>query len=230
MTRRLTRKELLKQDEFVDSAVEATHWIEENWRTVVVWAVVALVIGGIALGIWGYRGYSREQAEAHLADGIRLYQQAEAAGFENPQDVEAALAEFDDAAGRMAAGPAGLTATYYRGAALYRLGRLDDAAQLLDGLSKRNLPKSLAGSTDALRAEILADRNEPDRAIEILERLSAAEDPTYPPDLALVRIGKIHQAQGDIEQAREVWQRVTEEYPQSNGAMEAGRLLSASGS
>ena len=38
MTRRITRKEM-KKDEFVETAVEASHWLEDNWQQVVKGAI-----------------------------------------------------------------------------------------------------------------------------------------------------------------------------------------------
>ena len=188
MTRRITRKEM-KKDEFVESAVEAGHWIEENWQTVVGWAIGVLAIGAVAFGIYAYSGYSRDQAEMALADGIRLYQAADEQDGGSAEQLETALARFDEAAGRMAAGPAGKTAVFYRGAALYRLGRVDEAIEVLESLSAGDLPPTLSGSADALLARALADGGQTDRALETLERLSLATDTPYPPDLALLQIG-----------------------------------------
>jgi TolA-binding protein len=85
----------------------------------------------------------------------------------------------------------------------------------------------LAGSTRVLLAEILAEYGQADRAVGLLQGLADAPEGMFPPDRALLLLGKIHQQQGNLEQAREAWQRIGAEYPQSASATEANRLLLA---
>ena len=226
MTRRITRKEM-KTDEFVETAVEASHWLEKNWQQVVKGAVALAVIGAIIGFVFWYRAHNRNQAEELLARGIHTYQQAEAAGFADSAAVEEALALFAESADRSGSAPAGRSARYFQGASLIRLGRAEEAVTVLEDLSSENLTPTLAWSSEALFAEALAGAGQFERAVEVLETMAATTDTTNPPGQALLQLARLHQRQGNQEEARELLQRVTEEFPQSAAAMEAGPMLAA---
>jgi predicted negative regulator of RcsB-dependent stress response len=224
MTRRITRKEM-KTDEFVETAVEASHWLEENWPLVAKAAAAILVLGAIiGIGFWSM-SRSRAKAEAILSQGIQQYQQAELSGFSDPADLEAALTLFQEASGRTAAGAAGRSARYFEGATLLRLDRAEEAAKVLDDLVVEELEPTLAVSSNVLLAEALAGVGQSERAISLLETVAGTPDSLYPPDQALLLLARIHMQQGDKARARDTWQRIAEQYPQSAGAVEATRLL-----
>lgn len=224
MARRLTRKEM-KHDEFVETAAEAGQWLERNWPTVAKAAAGALVVAALVVAFIWYGRHNRAQAGALLAQGMQSYQQAEATGFADPAAVEEALALFERAARRSSGSPAGLSARYYRGAALYRLSRLEESIEVLQKLDEADLTPTLRAGTTALLAEALAAQGERERAMALLEQIAADPESAFPPDQALLRLGRLHQGDGNVAEARRVWERITREYPQSAGAAEAQRLL-----
>jgi TolA-binding protein len=222
---RISRKEL-KRDEFVEATKEAEHWLEEHWRTV---ATVAAVVAGIAIrvGTWfWYSNQIREQATVLLDEGLSRYAQVQDGGFTDTAELETVLVSFDAAARKGGRSAVGQVARYYRGLALHRLGRAEEAIASLEELTGNpNCPDTLAGSAHLLLAEVFVAAAEPDRAVQTLEAVIDADPPIYPVDQALMALGKIHQASGDEEQARVVWQRVVDEYPTRGAASQARRLL-----
>jgi predicted negative regulator of RcsB-dependent stress response len=228
MVARLRRKDL-KKDEFVETVFDFGQWLEENWPVVVRYASAIALIVVVALAWWWYVGYNRDKAEELLAQGMQKYTAAESAGFAIPEEVEEALALFEESNDKGSSTPAGRTALYYKGASLYRLGRLDEAIPVLEEVSSSEEPATLVGVAGSMLADALVDAGQPDRALAVLEEMAAAEEPTYPADLTLLKVAGIHQAAGDIEAAQRVWQRITEEHPQTPGAIEASRLLNNPG-
>jgi TolA-binding protein len=226
MTRRISRKEM-KTDEFVETAVEASHWLEENWQQVVKGAVALAVIGAIVGFVFWYRASNRKAAEELLAKGIQVYQQAETNGFADSAAVEEALQTFSEAADRGGSAAAGSSARYFQGASLIRLGRAEEAVPVLEELTDESLTPTLAWSAEALYAEALAGAGQLERATEVLEGMAASTDASYPPGQALLQLARLQRRAGNAEQARQLLQRVTEEYPQSAAAMEAGQMLAA---
>jgi tetratricopeptide (TPR) repeat protein len=224
MARGMSRKELLKQDEFTEKGRELGQWIEENWRMLVQAAAVILVVAaGVSIWIWQSER-SAANARALMARGADLYRDAEEGGFSDPTSLNSALALFEEASDTLGSGDSGRLARYYRGAVLYRLGRADEALALLDEAAGES-SDSLSGAALSLRAMVLAENGQLDQAIEELGALIDSENPAYPADQALMQLGRLHSAAGNETEARRAWQRVMDEYPQSNGAMEAARLL-----
>jgi tetratricopeptide (TPR) repeat protein len=228
MARRLTRKEM-KKDEFVEAAVDFGQWLEENWPVVVRWASVLAVVVIIVLAWLWYTGYNRERAEELLAQGIARYNSAETAGFAIPEEVEEALVLFEESSGRSGNSPAGRTALFYRGASLYRLGRLEEAIAVLEEVAALDGPATLVGISGALLADVLVDAGQKERALAVLGEMAAAEDPFYPVDQTLLKMAKIHQGSGNVEKARTILRRIVEEHRNSPGAGEASRLLNSPG-
>jgi len=217
----------MKHDEFVETAAEAGQWLEHNWPTVARIAAGVVAVALLVLAFVWYGNHNRARAGELLAQGMERYRQAEAAGFTDPAEVEGALALFEQAARRSSGSPAGLSARYYRGAALLRLGRLDESIEVLEKLAGADPTPTLRASARVLLADALAARGDTERAIALLEEVAADPDSAFPPDQALLRVARLHQDGGNLVEAQQVWERITREYPQSAGAAEAQRLLVA---
>lgn len=224
--RRLTQKEM-KRDEFVESAMDAGQWLEQNWPMLAKAVAGAVVVVLLVIAFVWYGRHNQEQAGVLLAQGMQRYQQAEAAGFADAAQVEEALGYFEQAVDRSSGSPAGQSASYFRGAALYRLGRVDEAVDVLGDLAGADTAPTLSGSARALLAETLAAKGESERAITLLEELADDPESAFPPDQALLRLGRVYRSVGNEAEARRVWERIGRDYPQSAGAAEAGQLLVA---
>lgn len=222
---RLSRKEL-KKDEVRDAAFDFGHWLEENWRGVLKVAVPVVVVALLVAGwMWNERRVARHSREL-LAQGIHEFDQAESAGFSDSARLDAALDLFNRAESGGGKSETAQVARYYRGVTLSKLGRTDEAIACLEAVDVGEPGASpTLGAAKALLADLLVKNGQPERAIELLEGIASHTDSTYPPELALLQLGRIYRDQGDDEQARESWSRIVEEYPQSPAAAEAGQLL-----
>jgi tetratricopeptide (TPR) repeat protein len=75
MSRGLTKKQI-KKDEFREAATDAGEWLEDNWKTVLIWAgglaVLALLISG-----WHFMSKSRDAAAQDLlGQGMQVFSAA----------------------------------------------------------------------------------------------------------------------------------------------------------
>ena len=59
----------------------------------------------------------------------------------------------------------------------------------------------------------------------LLSGLADDAESGYPPDMALLQLGRILKDQGSDAEAREHWNRILEEHPGGLAAQEATRLL-----
>lgn len=221
---RISRKQL-KQDEFVGAAVDASHWLEQHWMLLVKTAVPVLLVLLAALGFWSYRRHSQEEAQELLAQGLRQYEQAQADGFASPEQLNAALAVFEQVVDRAGSAPAGRVARFYQGVVLYRLGRMDEATPALEEASSTSKPDTLSVTAQAMLADVHAAAGRHEKAVALLTELAEGSQPLYPPEEALLKLGWVHTQAGNQEEARRTWQRLLDQYPQSAAAQEVTKLL-----
>ena len=221
---RISKKEL-KRDELIEATKGAEHWIVEHSSVVLRAAIGLVVIGVVVAAAFWFAERSRASGERLFAAAQQRYREAQAEGPLDRAALEALLPDFEKAAGK-AGGKTRSLASYYEGLVLHGLGRDAEAEEALARVASAAATQpTLAGSSQALLAEIYAARGEGARAVELLNKLVAADPPTFPVDQALLALGKIQRAQGDEAAARASWQRVVEEFSARGAADEARRLL-----
>jgi len=221
---RISKKEL-KRDELIEATKGAEHWVVAHSKVVIRAAIGLVVVALVVVAAFWFAERSRASGERLFAQAHHRFQQAQAGGPLDRAELEALLPDFERAAGN-AGGKTRSLASYYEGLILHRLGRGEDAEKALQRVSNSEATQpTLAGSSQAMLAEIYAARGEAARAIEILQGLVAADPPTFPVDQALLALGKLERAQGDETAARAAWQRIVDEFAARGAVDEARRLL-----
>lgn len=130
--------------------------------------------------------------------------------------AEAALAKFQAAADAYPSTPAGVAARYEAAAALGFLGRLPEAMQRYQEVIDR-APKSIYADTARLGlADLQYRAGQYDAAIGGYKALAAKADSTLPIDGVLMQLGRAYAAAGKTADARQTFQRIVDEFPQSS--------------
>lgn len=219
---RISRKDL-KTDEFVDAAVDASAFLERHWRPIVGGIIAVAVLGMATIG-WSTWARQRDaRLEDRLGQGLSRFTEAERAGGTS-DGYQAALVIFDEVLEQASTSPSGRIARYYRGAALHRLGRHDEAAAELTQVgSAGGSPDTLGTSARVLLVEVYREAG---RTADALATLAVLEsDPLFPPEEALLRQGWVHASAGNMDEARRSWQRLLDQFPQSPAAAEVTKIL-----
>lgn len=226
MAQRITRKQLLKQDDISEAAFDFSIWIEENWGTVLKWAggvllLVLAVVAGVLLV-----NSRRVARETLLADAQTKFQKALASDFANDGDVSAALSGFDEVIAKSGETGTGQVALYLKAATLGKLDRMEEAIAAAEKVvAQTSGPATLLTSGELLLIDLYTRAG---RARDAIARLSAnleSTTPVIPTEQALLELGRIHQNQGDMAEARKAWKRLVDEFPGSRAAGEARNFL-----
>jgi len=215
MSRGLTKKEI-KKDEFLDAATDAGEWLESNWKTVLAWAgglaVLALLVSG-----WHFMSKARDEtAQGILSQGMQVL----ATG-----DYEQAIDLFGQAADKGGSGATESVAELYRGITLSRSGRNDEALPILQEVGESAPDLLVAQTARAVLAGIHEAGGEYEQAEAIYMALSTEEGGLYPPAQALLNAGLARVAQGRDAEARELFEGIVRDYPQTAAAAQANQLL-----
>ena len=222
---RISRKELLKDDEFVEAAFDLQHWLEHNWRTLLKFVIPVVVLVLVAVAWINIAARAAERNRMQLAAAIHEFQQAEQQGFADFDRLAAALDGFDNCVDKLGNEPAGQVARYYRGVTLHRLGRNDEAIEALETVEIPPDSLPTLGAAKALLADLLVENGDVERAVSLLTELADGSGSGYPAEMALLQLGRIQRGQGSEEAARASWDRIVTEFPESAAAQEATRLL-----
>ena len=216
MGRRITRKQLKKDDEFVSAAELIFRWISDNWRPLVagIGAVCVVALLWWTANLW--LGTRAEEASLLLRQAVITFEgEAEAGSLVPAGDVEAAevqLRQVVDSYGR--SDQADMARLYLARIALSR-GDADEARTVFVDLSQRH-SNDLIGRLASL--DLINLRIESGQGSEVvgdLEAMVTGQSQALPRDLALFRLGEIFAGEGQRDRAREYFEQLVEEFPES---------------
>ncbi len=224
MSRGLTKKQI-KKDEFMEAATDAGEWLEDNWKTVLLWAgglaVLALLISG-----WHFMSKSRDAAAQDLlGQGMQVFSAAAASGTGATDEYNRAIDLFLQASDKAGSGSAGAVADLYRGIALARTGRNDEAIPVLDDLSEKTRHPLVGQISRAVLAGIHESNGDYEQAEAIYLELSTETSSVYLPAQALLNAGLARLSMGREAEARELLESIVRDYPRSAAAAQASRFL-----
>ncbi|MCM2254849.1 MAG: tetratricopeptide repeat protein [Vicinamibacteria bacterium] len=225
-------KRQIKEDEIRSGLEHAVEWVVTNRETALKIAGGVLLVVALLGGYSYWRSTQEAQASAALVDALRAFEgvsKAEqpagpagstAAWADERERYTKAAAGFDDVASRFSNSRSADWARYYAGVSRLRLGEIDRAREALKLTASHRDPmlKSLGGLA---LAEVERRAGQPAAAAEALGRLVA--DPAYalPKDHALLRQASCLEEAKRFGDARDLYQRVFQDFPGSVYAGEA---------
>ncbi|MCU0305200.1 MAG: tetratricopeptide repeat protein [Thermoanaerobaculales bacterium] len=216
MARRITRKQLKQDDEFVSTVDTVMQWLADSWRPI---AGVLAAIAVVAVGWWGVRGLMDSRADdASLAlqHAIELYEGGSDAGQLEPAgDPAAAEAELLSVVEHYGSSDQADMARVYLARIHFDRGETEQARDLLIGLADRRRDDAIGrlATLDLVHLRIASGQ-----ATEVaadLEAMVVGSNPGLPRDVALYELGQLHLAEHNPDQARDYFSKLVEEFPES---------------
>lgn len=223
MGRRITRKQL-KQDEFVSIADTAFRWLSGNWRPVVIGVGAVSVV---ALLWWAGDRWSSSRSDAA---SYALYQALpETPGGltagDSSGDAEDAKSKLSEVIERHGRSDQADVARVYLARLHVEEGDRETGRDLLVDVVSRHSDDAIgrAATLDLVHLRI-ASGQEAEVAQE-LESMVTGTDRRLPKDVALHELGELYLRQTDADRAREVFQKLVEEFPESPYLSQARQRL-----
>ena len=232
----LTRQEI-KRDEIQERLLLGVEWLQDNYQKVLAVIVgIAVVIAGVML-FAGMRSRQEASAQEALAEALRIHQapiNAEGADPENEKSPsfpdegsrrDRAKGLFEQVASDHPSSDAGRIASVYLGEIAAEEGDLATARELWSDYLDRG-PRNALSAIVKLNL-ISLDRAEGKHA-ELVEELSRAVDDdseVLPRDALLFELGLSLEDNGEPDAAKERFQELVDQFPQSPYAREARSRL-----
>jgi tetratricopeptide (TPR) repeat protein len=238
-----TERHRLKENELSHVLGEASARLTQNRRTYGLAIAVVLVILAVAGGYWAWHTRSESRAQVMLGEAITIVQspvEAPKPGSGGPPQqapgtyptiqarAETALAKFTEAANAYPSTKAGIAARYYAASALTVLGKPAEAVTGYQEVIDRAGADSFYGrmaQLGVIESGVLAKQF--DQAITTAEALvNNPADDTIPRDALLMELGRVYAAAGKKVEAKQTFDKVIAEFPDSVYIDEAKLLLS----
>lgn len=221
--RRLTRKKL-KQDEFISVVDRIVHWVTDNWRP------LALVFGAVCLVVvtwWGFTTFSsgrRDKAATEMAAAMKLYS-GDQSGKGAAPDVEAAKKKFEDVVDRFGHTDQADEARIYLARIAFDKGDAETAKTLLQIVSQRHGDDVLGRLATLDLVHIREQLGQGPEVAKELEAMAAGNDRRLPRDAALYELGALYVREQKPDQAKEYFQKLVQDFPDSPYQRQAQQRL-----
>ncbi len=222
MGRRITRKQL-KEDEFVSTMDQLIRRFGEYWKHALaaIGAVLLMVFVWWAVGQWS--GKQADTASMKLNQVITTYQEALAPdGGGDLAEAEAGFTEVIEEYGRTSQAD---VARLYRARIQLGRGETDTARATLVKLVSGHKDDAI-GRLAAL--DLVRLRTASGQGAEVaaeLEKMVVGRSSQLPRDVALFELGEVFIAEQKPDQAREYFQKLVDEFPESPYVGEARTRL-----
>ncbi|MCM3879020.1 MAG: tetratricopeptide repeat protein [Vicinamibacterales bacterium] len=235
-----TERHKLKENELSHVLSEAATRLAENRAKFGPIVALVLVVALGAGGYWAWNTRNETRAQLLLSDALAVIQSP----VEEPKPVngkvtqapgtyptvsaraEAALVKFAAVHDAYPSTTSGIAARYYAASALAMLGRSGEAATRFQEVVDRAGTNVFYGRMAQLgRIEAQLQAKQFDQAIGAAQALANNADETLPRDAVLMELGRVYAAAGKKTEAKQTFDKVVAEFPESPYADEAKQLL-----
>lgn len=215
-----SRRQELRQNFFVDLYARALLFYDEYRRLALGIGVGLLVL---VLAIPGYIYYHQQQEQAanqQLGQILPVYEQQ---NYQQALDGTGEQAGLLTIADEYSNTEAGNLATFYAGNALYELEEYDRALQYFQRFEKGS--DFIGASAYAAQAAIHENKGNFERAAELYEQSASQYNNKMTAPRYLLSAGQAYEEAGQYGAAIDVYQRIQEEYPDSQQASDAEQYM-----
>ena len=232
----LTRQEI-KRDEIQERLLLGVEWLQDNYQKVLAALVAVAVVVAAVMLFLGMRSRQEMTAQESLAAALKIQQAPINATGADPDnesspsfpDEEARRARakglFEQVQSDHGSSDAGRIATVYLGEIAAQEGDMAKARELWTDYLDRSPRDALAA---VVKLNLISlDRAEGKHADLVAELRDAVENDSglLPRDAALFELGVSLEDNGELEEAKERFQELVDQFPQSPYATEARTRL-----
>lgn len=230
MGRRITRKQLKQDDEFVSAGEIVLRWLTQNWRPI---AAGVAAVGVVAVLWWGaslWTGQRTDKASRLLYEAVATFEGESAVPGGVPTgDVEAAEQKFLEVIDRFGRSDQADMARLYLARIDVARGERDAARSALVELSERHPDDAIGRLATVNLINLRIESGQASEVAAELQEIVDGRSSRLPVDTALYTLGELLDREGQPDEARESYQKLVDEFPESPYVMEARQRLSELG-
>jgi len=222
---KMTRHELKTQDEITTTLQRFTDTVYARQKEIIAGVIIVVVIAGALIG-WNIYSTSRDaNAQSQLSAAIRVFNDTTNIKSDKER-YEKTIVEAQKALDAYPSHPVGVIAQYYLALSQEGLGDTAKSVQNLQEVINRG-DASIKGVAQFALAGVHKKHGEPQKAIEIYKQLY--EGGGYSKAAAAFELAKTHEEANQLDPAKEYYQKVVSDFPESPFRQDAESALKRMG-
>jgi predicted negative regulator of RcsB-dependent stress response len=230
MGRRITRKQLKKDDEFISAGEIVLRWITMNWRPLVAGVAAVLAVAAVWWVITLWSGARSSEASLMLHRAVQTFEgENPSQGGEPTGDMEAAEQQFREVVDRYGRSDHADMARLYLVRIDLSRGQTDEAVATLEDITKRHGSDAIGRMATLNLIDLKLGSGQGDEVVDQLKQAADGVSEALPADLALYKLARYFDDENRLEEAREYYQRLVDEYQDSPYAFQARQRLTEIG-
>ncbi len=213
------KKQAMREDQIGEAVAKAWEYTRTHVEYVGGGALVVVILVLAAVLFFQNRTKSESEALLPFDNAQGSYLQAQ-----NPQDMEKAVAQFEEVSKRYGNTSSGRKALLYLGLCYRRLGAYDKAIPYFRSFLGKGGEKNdlLRAAGEACLAACYEDKGDYGEAGKLYSRMAARfEGDPLTATRALLAAGRCYESLGDFPAARKAYQEVLERFPASPRSYDA---------
>jgi len=233
--KRLTRKEIVQEDKIRTSLTRIYEWILRNSRLLIA-SVGLLLITVLGSYIWkSYQQNRFTELQIQFAEALKIYHSPSVENptneqppnpnlynFKNDQERrKKALESFNIVISNSSNSNLGLFSRYYAARIQHELDQREEAKQKLALIIEEANQVEIRSLARNFLAHVLLLEKDRKRASEILEAILNDSDSSFPKESVILRLARNLEQDNNAGKAVEFYQKLLDDYPDSNYASEA---------
>lgn len=217
----MTRRELIEKDEITTTLERATEFVYARKKEILIGVSAALVIAAGIIGWTIYTANRDANAQNQLGAAIGVFNDTTTYKVDKERYARA-LAESQKVFDAYRSLPSGQIAQYYMALSYEGLGDTKKAIENLEDVIRRG-DSSVKGVAKYALAGIHKSHGETQKAIELYKQL--LDGGGYSKVAVLFDLAKLHENLGQPAQAKENYQKIVAEFPESPFRQDADQAL-----
>lgn len=224
----LTRRELIKQDEFLVGVNETWEFFRVHGRDILIGVGAVLVVAAASYGIFWYFRNRDVVSNEDISKAIQLYNSplvnekpstplgANQRVFATAQEkYSTAEKEFARLSRKYSGKPIGETAVYYDGLCKNQLGDTAGAVQQLQSITRNVQHSEIAALAKLSLAQIYAAQKNTSQVVALLQQLIDHPTDTVPKVSAMMALAEYYQEIDNKDAAIQLYKKIQTEFPTS---------------
>jgi predicted negative regulator of RcsB-dependent stress response len=222
----LSRRELIKQDEFLLGATESWDFLREHTGNILFGVGAVVVVVAVALGVTWYIHNRQVMSNEEISNAVQTYNSPTIAeGLRTPlgpnqrifatsqEKYTKAEEEFARLSRKFSGKPIGETAAYYDAMCKYNLGNTASAIQQLETLTQRTKNAEVNALAKLSLAQMYAIQKNTTQVTMLLQQLIDHPTVTVPKVTAMMALAEYYRQINNKDAAIQIYKRVQSEFP-----------------